>query len=176
MWILFYWIHLPSCWKLVVVWETTVRLMALGWSAAFPLLVGALCMMLGLSFGHIFGLDHFYIPGLFEGFNKSLLISMWTIYDNFGIPNGQSHNFRVSATRTAWWPRWTPIFAATGWRSAVSVSWESPPWGRRSSRFCAEPFTEQQHQSNHCDLVLLPVNQEKVHGVIEALYTISHKK
>ena len=41
-------------------------------------------------------------------------------------------------------------------RSAVSVSWESPPWGRRSSRFCAEPLTEQQHQSNHCDLVLLP--------------------
>ena len=62
-----------------MVWETTVRLMALGWSAAFPLLVGALCMMLGLSFGHIFGLDHFYIPGLFEGFNKSLLISMWTM-------------------------------------------------------------------------------------------------
>ena len=71
--------------------------MVLGWSAAFPLLVGALCMMLGVSFGHIFCLDHFYIPGLFkEGFNKSLTISMWTIYDNCGIPNGQCHNFRVS--------------------------------------------------------------------------------
>lgn len=31
-------------------------------------------MMLGVSFGHIyiiFCLNHFYIPGLFEGFNKS---------------------------------------------------------------------------------------------------------
>ena len=112
-------------------------------------------MMLGLSFGHIFGLDHFYIPGLFEGFNKSLLISMWTM-TILGSPMANVMFFQGFKQQRGRLGDHGGLLFSQQRRSAVSVSWESPPWGRRSSRFCAEPLTEQQHQSNHCDLVLLP--------------------
>ena len=69
MWIPLYWIQVPSFWKRVAGWETTVRLMVLGWSAAFPLLVGGLCMLLALLLGTFFLVEiGFYIAGLFEGF------------------------------------------------------------------------------------------------------------